>query len=164
MSLKPGWEVSPDREKMFQAIVEKVPIGEPIITTKCKVDGDNGFLVAGENGWAWTGKASLMKLVTGDFWSLGKKKWVRWHDIVEIDNYAKGNVYVKAVKRNKDGTLKMNKDGRPKTTELHLRCDRNQDEPKDQFKERREKFGNALMVIWFDNKVDEYPDETDSKY
>lgn len=164
MPLKPGWEVSPDREKQFQAIVETVPIGEPIITSKCKVDGDNGFLVAGKNGWAWTGKAGLMKLITGDFWSLGKKKWVRWYDVYKMGYNEKGLAVVEAVKRNKDGTVKKKKDGVPKTKAMILIADRNKDEPKDKWKERKKMFGEEFYMIFEKNKARVPPAETDSKY
>ena len=81
MPIMSGWEVSPDRVEKFEKMLSTDPVGDPIITSKCKLDRENGFIVASDNGFAWriqTGFSTSM-------YSMGKSKWVRWHDVDRID-------------------------------------------------------------------------------
>ena len=53
MPIIEGWEVSPDRLDKFEKMLRTDPIGDPILTTKCMLGGDNGFLIVSDNGLAW---------------------------------------------------------------------------------------------------------------
>ncbi len=52
MPIMSGWEVSPDRVDKFEKMLNTDPVGDPIITSKCRLGKDNGLLVASNNEFA----------------------------------------------------------------------------------------------------------------
>ncbi len=160
MPIKLGWEVSPDSNRILRKLLEIFPIGDPIITSKCKFDGDKGFLVVSDNGLAWTIKIGIKSTV----FDLGKKKWVRWYDVVNVAWSKDGFVLVQALQRKKDGEIKRKKEKEYKTNDLRLNLERNKDEPKDQFKERKARFGDIMWEIFQKNQARIPPAKTDSQY
>jgi len=166
MTIKTGWEVSSDREKQFEDLMANNPIGNPIITSKCIFDGKKGFLVLGDNGFAWKVKIGVGSTLL----DVGKKKWVRWYDVADILSKKKGEVEVLAYERMKTGDIKLDTGafsstkGELKTKKLKLKLMKNKKEPKDQWKEREESFHSVLMEIFSKYKVESPPAESDSKY
>ncbi len=47
-----GWEVSTDRKEVFEKMINMDSIVEPIITSKCVLGNENGFLIVSDNGFA----------------------------------------------------------------------------------------------------------------
>jgi len=89
-----GWEISPDRIKIYEKMMENDSIGDPIITSKCLLEGPRifskkGVLIASTNGFAWRSKTSVGTVVgaavIGGALLAGsaaavKYEWIRWHD------------------------------------------------------------------------------------
>lgn len=48
-----GWDVSPDRIEKYVEMMAQYPLVDPIITSKCRLAGDTGFLVVNDYGIAW---------------------------------------------------------------------------------------------------------------
>ncbi len=142
-----GWEVSPGREKMFEKILETDPVGDPIITSKCKLDKENGFLVASDNGFSWRIKMGYSTALM----SAGKSKWVRWYDVYNIIPKGNGQIMVQFKKR-KNGLLIIDKKGNYKLGQWKLTLNRNSDEPKDNFKQRQQNFAMIMTEIFNRNK------------
>lgn len=163
MPIKEGWEVSRDRIKEFEKMVGQDDVGDPIITSKCRLGGDYGFLIASNNGFAWrihgTGgmKWSAIRMAA----SAGKSKWVRWYDVADITPKKPGLVLMH-VKLRKKGALVMKK-GKPKIIRWKIVMDRNKDEPKQLFLQRREAFYDVLMEIFNRNRVETDPEMSDSR-
>ena len=154
-----GWEVSPDRVDKFEKILETDPVGDPIITSKCRLGSDNGLIVAGTNGFAWriqTGMNTPMM-------SMGKSKWVRWHDIDRIDQKKEGVLITYIKVRDKSGALKIDGKGNPKLKKWPLVLNRNKDEDKGHFAQRRSAFFSILSDIFNQNKGDVDPPTSDSR-
>ena len=100
MPIREGWEVSPDRGPMYEKIMSKDPVGDPIITTKTKLDRENGFLVVSDNGFAWRIKMGM----STSMYSAGKSKWIRWHDVAGMQPKKPG-VLIVELKIRKKGAL-----------------------------------------------------------
>jgi len=158
MPVMEGWEVSHDRIGKFEKMMAQAPIGDPIITSKCKLDKENGLLVVSDNGFAWR---IQMGMGTAR-WSAGKNKWVRWHDVASIIPKKQGQSQV-VLKIRKNGTLKLDKKGNCKTKSWKLTLNRNKDEQKPHFKLRQEAFNNILSEIYGRNRVETDPPTSDSK-
>ncbi len=152
-----GWELSPDRDDMYQKIVSKYPVGDPLITSKCKLNNDNGLLVASENGFAWRLKMGM----NTPMMSAGKSKWIRWHDLAEIIPKKPGQILVK-IKVRKNGQLKLDGKGNAKIKKWKFTLARNKDEDKGHFTNRREKFLNLITEIYNSNKGQGDPPTSDS--
>ncbi|MFX0046696.1 MAG: hypothetical protein ACFE8G_00875, partial [Candidatus Hermodarchaeota archaeon] len=105
-----GWEVSPDRVEKFEKILSTDPVGDPIITSKCRLGSDNGLLVGGTNGFAWRIQTGMNTPMI----SMGKSKWVRWHDVDRIDEKKEGVLIAYIKVRDKSGALKIDGKGNPK--------------------------------------------------
>ena len=105
MPIMDGWEVSSDRMEKYEKMISQDSVGDPIITSKCKLNKDLGFLVASNNGFAWRIQAGMRT----SMYSMGKSKWIRWHDVDRIDLKKEGVILVYIKVRNKDGTLKPGK-------------------------------------------------------
>ena len=154
-----GWEVSPDRLDMFQKMESSDPLGETILTTKCKLDKENGFLVVSENGFAWRIKMGFgqyaAKGAIRAAASSGKSKWVRWCDVADFVPKKAGVVLV-FVKIRKNGELKVDKKGNAKTKKWKFIVNKNKGEEKDHFKQRRDAFGDILKKL-----LEQYRPETD---
>ena len=157
MPIMSGWEVSPDRVEKFEKILSSDPVGDPIITSKCRLGKDNGLLVAGNNGFAWriqTGYGTAM-------YSMGKSKWVRWHDVDRIDQKGFLLVYIKV--RAKNGPVKLDGKGNPKLKKWRLLLNKNKDEEKGHFMQRAAAFHKIMSDIFDQNKGDTDPPTSDSR-
>ena len=53
MPIKEGWEVSPEMHKEFEQMLRNYEVGDPILTSRCYVEGTRGFFVVGNKGFAW---------------------------------------------------------------------------------------------------------------
>jgi len=135
-------------------------VGDPIITSKCRINQENGFLVASNNGFAWRIQITYGR---GSIYSSGKSKWVRWHDVDRLDLRKPGviNAFVKI--RNKDGTLKIDKKGNPKLVKFGLILQQNKNEEKTHFRQRQADFFGILEDIFNRNKGDSDPPTSDSR-
>jgi len=74
MPIMSGWEVSHDRVEKYEKMMGQDDVGDPIITSKCRLGKENGFIVASNNGFAWRIQMTAMR---GSMYSSGKSKWVR---------------------------------------------------------------------------------------
>ena len=155
-----GWEVSSDRVEKYEKMMGQDPVGDPIITSKCRLSKENGFLVASNNGFAWRIQMSAMR---GGLYSAGKSKWVRWHDVDRIDLKKEGVLisYIKV--RDKAGTLKMDGKGNPKLKKWPLILIQNKNEDKGHFLQRRTAFFSVMSDIFNQNKGDTDPPTSDSR-
>ena len=100
-----GWEVSYDRTNMYLLMMANLPIGNPIIASKCRLGGTKGFLIVSDNGFAWRFKWSILNPEHGYC-----NVWIRWHDVAIIIPKKKGQVLV-VIKKRKKGSLKFNRKG-----------------------------------------------------
>ncbi|MFW9823439.1 MAG: hypothetical protein ACFFE4_10915 [Candidatus Thorarchaeota archaeon] len=158
MPIKEGWELSPDRHEKFEKMMSTDPIGDPIITSKCMLDRDNGLLVVSDNGFAWRVQAGM----STSMYSMGKSKWVRWHDVANFIPKKPGFILAE-VKVRKKGALETDKKGNIKTKRWRLIVRSNKNEPKDHFKQRAASFYDVMMEIFNQYKTDENPPESDSR-
>jgi len=152
-----GWEVSPDRVDYLEKILSTFPLGDPIITSKCKLDRENGLLAASENGFAWRIK---MGFTTG-LASMGKNKWVRWHDMANIIPKKEGVILVE-MKIRKNGSLILNGMGNPKKKKWKLTIQPNKGEQRPHFIERQQSFNGIMTDLMNKYKGDTDPPTSDS--
>ena len=153
-----GWELSPDRENMYNKIMNKDSVGDPVIITKCVLDSERGLLVASDNGFAWRIKAGMGTPAM----SRKKSKWIRWHDVANILNKKSGQVIVE-LKIRKNGSLIVDKNGSPKIKKWALNIRSHKNEPKPIFKQRREFFHQVISDIHNLNKGEIDPPISDSR-
>ncbi len=153
-----GWEVSPDRVSIFEKILSSDPIDDPIITSKCKLDNENGFLIVSDNGFSWRIKMGMRSGIA----SSGKSKWVRWHDVADIVPKKPGQILV-LLKIRKKGSLLIDKKGNPKIKKWKLTLNKNKNEPTDHFRQRQPYFNQIMSEIHNNNKVDIDPPTSDSR-
>ncbi len=153
-----GWEVSPDRIKMYEKIMSLDPVGDPIITSKCKIDRENGFLIVSDNGFAWRIKMGM----TTSMYSSGKSKWVRWHDVANIIPKKNGQILVE-LKIRKNGALIVDGKGKYKIKRWKLTIKPNKGESSYPWKQRLDTFNNIISEIFNRNKVDTDPPTSDSR-
>jgi len=158
-----GWNVSPDRIKMYEKMIGMDPIGDPILTSKCVLDNENGFLIVSDNGFAWRIKmgmrqASVMRAAM----SSGKSKWVRWHDVANITPKKNGQSLV-ALKIRKKGTVILDKKGNYKIKKWKLTIRQNKGEPKADWRVRQSSFNNMILEIFNHNKVETDPETSDTR-
>jgi hypothetical protein len=158
--LKEGWELSSDRQEKFDKMLSTDPIGDPIITSKCMLGSDNGFLVASNNGFAW--RIQIGFGTTAPAFKAGKSKWVRWHDVANFIPKKPGMILAE-LKIRKNGALVTDKKGAPKTKRWRLILRKNKDEEKDHFKQRAASFYDVMMEIFNQYKTDENPPTSDSR-
>ena len=99
MPIIEGWEVSHDRVEMYEKIMATDPVGDPIITSKCRLDEKkgslvghvgNGLLVVSDNGLAWRIRVGVDITGISYMTKSGKSKWLRWHDIENISRRQDG--------------------------------------------------------------------------
>ena len=157
MPIREGWELSPDRKEQYDLLIEKYPVGEPILISKCRFEPENGLMVVSDNGFAWRMKAGFK----GSFGVHGKYKWIRWHDFAEIKLKKKGQLLL-FVKKRKNGELILNRKGQPKTTKYIITLKPNQGEEKSKWKQRREGFYDIITEIYNRNKGDSDPPTSDT--
>jgi len=170
-----GWEISPDRIKIYEKMMENDFIGDPIITSKCVIEGidilsQKGVLIVSTNGYAWRSKSSAGRIVASGIMcgaiSAGraaavKSKWMRWHDIADIVP-KKDRSVIMIVKRRENGALVLNKKGKYKTRMWRLFVKSNKGEPKAHFKQRKQDFSNIMRDIWNRYKGEGDPPISDS--
>lgn len=158
MPIMSGWEVSPDRVEKYDKMMSTDDIGEPIITSKCKLRSNNGFLVASNNGFAWRihGASGLA--------GIGMSKWVRWHDVGKIERKRVDLLLLYVKLRKKNGNLILDKKGNPKLIKWPLRLRQNKNEEYGEFLQRRSDFSYIMSDLFNQNKGDTYPPTSDSRY
>lgn len=154
-----GWELSPDRQGMYDKIMSEDDMGEAVITSKCKLGKEHGLLVVSDNGFAWRLKIGF----NTPMYKAGTSKFVRWHDVANITakNAEKGVLLIECYKRKK-GSLVMKK-GTPKVFRWKATLERNKDEDKNHFIERRKDFYRLMTEIFERNKVEQPPSASDSR-
>ena len=160
MPIMSGWEVSPDRVEKFEKILSSDDVGDPIITSKCKLDKENGFIVASNNGFAWR----IQMGYGTSMMSMGKSKWVRWHDVDRIVEKKVGILLMYLKVRTKDGTLKIDGKGNPKLKKWVLKCHPNKSEDKGHYAQRRADFYSIMSDLFNRNKGDVDPPTSDTRY
>ncbi len=159
MPIIEGWEISPDRVEMLEKILETDPVGDPVITSKCMLDREMGLLVASNNGFAWR-----IKFTYGtSYFSAGKSKWVRWHDVAGFIPKKPGVLNVELKLRGKNGELVLDKKGNSKIKKWRLIVNKNKGEEKQHFKQRIQVFDQVLIDLWNKNKGDSDPPTSDSR-
>lgn len=159
MPIMSGWEVSSDRIEKYEKMIGQDPIGDPIITSKCKLGKDIGFLVASTNGFSWRIQGGMRT----SMYSMGKSKWVRWHDVDKIDLKKEGVLLVYIKVREKNGPLKIDGKGNPKLKKWLLVLNQNKDEDKGHFRQRQAAFFGIVSDIFNQNKGDTNPPTSDSR-
>lgn len=150
-----GWEVSRDRIEKYQKMLSMDAVGDPIITSKCKLDRANGFLIVSDNGYAW-------RITGGSAISAGSSKWIRWHDVANLIQTKPGQILVE-MKLRKKGLLIADKFGNPKIKKWKLTIKPNKGEPGANFKQRQQYFHNLTSQIYNRNKVVTDPPTSDSR-
>jgi len=158
-----GWEVSPDRLDMYEKMISMDDVGDLIITSKSKLDNENGLLLVSEKGFAWRIKmgmrqASIMRAAM----SSGKHKWVRWHDVAGFMPKKPG-VLIIELKIRKKGSLLKDKKGNYKIKKWKFTIQPNKKEEKVHFKERQKKFNDIMIDLHSKYKGDTDPDTSDSR-
>ena len=159
MPIMSGWEVSSDRIEKYEKMIGQDPVGDPIITSKCKLGKDIGFLVASTNGFSWRIQGGMRT----SMYSMGKSKWVRWYDVDKIDLKKEGVLFVYIKVREKAGTLKIDGKGNPKLKKWLLVLNQNKDEDKGHFRQRQAAFFGIVSDIFNQNKGDTNPPTSDSR-
>ncbi len=159
MPIMSGWEVSPDRIEKFEKMLSSDPVGDPIITSKCKLNKDIGFIVASTNGFSWKIQGGMRT----SMYSMGKSKWVRWHDVDKIDLKKEGVLLVYIKVREKNGPLKIDGKGNPKLKKWQLVLNQNKNEEKSHFRQRQAAFFGIMSDIFNPRKVDTDPPTSDSR-
>jgi len=161
MPIMSGWEVSPDRIEKYNKIMSTDDVGDPIITSKCKLSWAgrgmaNGYIVVSNNGIAW-------RIYGGSYVTAGKSVWVRWFDVSRIDRKKDGFLIVKIKRREPNGSLWMDRKGNLKLKQWSLKLKRNKYEDNGHFLQRRSDFYNILSDIFNQNKGDSDPPTSDSR-
>ena len=159
MPIIEGWEVSPDRVEKFEKMLSSDPVGDPLMTTKCILGKENGFLVASTNGFAWRIQTGYGTRMT----SMGKSKWVRWHDVERIDLKKDGMILVYLKVRQKNGPVKLDGKGNPKLKKWRLIMRKNKSEEKAHFVQRRSDFFKVISDIFNQYKGDSDPPTSDTR-
>ncbi len=159
MPIMNGWEVSRDRVDKFEKMLSSDPVGDPVITSKCKLDKDNGFIIASNVGIAWRITGGMRT----SMYTMGKSKWVRWHDVGRIDLKKEGVIYAYIKVREKDGTLKFDGKGNPKLKKWLFVVNQNKDEEKGHFLQRRSNFYQIMSDLFNQNIGDTDPPTSDSR-
>ncbi|NVM44880.1 MAG: hypothetical protein HWN79_08180 [Candidatus Lokiarchaeota archaeon] len=160
MPIMSGWEVSSDRVEKFEKMMSQDAVGDPIITSKCRLGKENGFFIASDNGFAWRIQITAMR---GSPYSSGKSKWVRWHDVDRIDLKKEGVLILFIKVRTKDGTLKIDGSGNPKLKKWPIILQQNKNEEKGVFRQRQAAFFGIMSDIFNQKKVDTNPPTSDSR-
>jgi hypothetical protein len=160
MPIMDGWEVSSDRVEKYDKMISTDPVGDPIITSKCRLNKENGFLVASGNGFAWRIQITAMR---GSMYSSGKSKWVRWHDVDRIEEKKPGVLYTFIKVRDKNGDLKLDGKGSPKLKKWPFILQQNKNEDKGHFRERQAAFYGIMSDIFNQNKGEGDPPTSDSR-
>jgi hypothetical protein len=159
-----GWEISPDRVEMLEKILDTDPVGDPVITSKCRLSDkktniENGLLVASNDGFAWRIKMGY----SSSLMSAGKSKWVRWHDVAGFIPKKPGFLILELKSRKKGGPVIVDKKGNYKVKKWRFFLDKNKGEEKAHYKERVKVFDQIMMDLWNKNKGDSDPPTSDSR-
>jgi hypothetical protein len=124
--------------------------GDAIITSKCKLANDLGFLVASETGLAWflhvSGRTAF-KMDRTNIWN-----WWSWSVITDITEENSGQILFKSKLYDKKGHPKMDKEGNQKLKKSRLTLLRNKDEEEAHFRQRQLDFADILTEIYNRNK------------
>ena len=161
MPIMSGWEVSPDRIKKYEKMMSTDDVGDPIITSKCKLSWSgrgmaNGYIVVSNNGIAW-------RIQGGSYVTAGKSVWVRWFDVSRIDRKKDGflRVYVKI--RKKNGSLMMANKEHPRLRKWSFKLRPNKHEEYGKYLQRSSNFYQIMLDIFNQNKGDTDPPTSDSR-
>jgi hypothetical protein len=165
MPIIEGWEVSPNRIEKYEKIVSSDQVGEPILTSKCALNNDNGFLIVSENGIAWRIKVSAGQVFQMGAMSAalsGKSKWIRWCDVFYIEPKKKGQILV-AIKKRQNGILNLDKKGNYRLNKWTLTIKPNSEETGENFSDRQRSFKSIMFEIFDQYKVEDDPPTSDSR-
>ena len=157
-----GWDVSPDRIKKYRKMMAQFPLVDPIITSKCRLAGDPGFLVVNDYGIAWRFQRTFIYRGAESATPKYTRVWIRWYDVANIIPKKKGEVLV-VVKRRKKGVLKLDKGGRYKLKRIKFKINRNKGEQKSHFKQRQDSYNDIMLEIFNRNRVEVDPPIGDSQ-
>jgi len=160
MPILEGWEVSSDRVEKYEKMMSTDNVGDVILTSKCRLNKENGFIIASNNGFAWRITITAMR---GSPMRSGKSKWVRWHDVDRIDLKKVGVLYAYVKKRDSNGALKLDGKGMVKIKKWPLIVQQNKNEDKGHFRQRQAAFFNIMSDIFNQNKGDTDPPTSDSR-
>ena len=161
MPLKEGWEVSPDRQYIFEKILSTDDVGDPIITSKTKDGLTWGFLLVSNKGFAFRQKKIILEFLS--YTPRTSNKWVRWHDVADIVPKNPGSILVE-VKKRKEGLLLIDKRfDVPKTKNWKLTITLNKNENKIHFKQRKAEFNSIMMELFNQYKSDSDPLTSESR-
>ena len=94
--------------------------------------------------------------------SMGKSKWVRWHDVNNIQ-LQKSGVIILWVNKRKNTELIIDGKGNPKQKKWKLILQQNKGEPKPHFRQRQADFFNIFAEIYNRNRVETIPSTSDSR-
>lgn len=148
MTIKEGWEVSSDRIKQFDRLL--IITGDAIVTSKCKLSNDLGFLVASERGLAWmvhiSGRTAF-KMDRTNTWN-----WWAWSAITDITEENSGQILFNSKLYDKTGHPKMDKEGNQKLKRSRLTLLPNKNEEEEHFRQRQRDFANIVIEIYNRNK------------
>ncbi|MFX1273878.1 MAG: hypothetical protein ACFFBP_02985 [Promethearchaeota archaeon] len=158
MPIIPNWEVSSDSVERFEKMMATYPVGDPIITSKVRLDNEYGYFVAGENGISWRIKFNPMR---SGYISAGKSKWVRWHDIFNFVEKKPG-VLIVELKLRKKGQLVTDKHGNIKMKKWKFVLQPHKNEPKGDYEQRKSVFGNLMKQLLEERRIDVEPPTSDS--
>ncbi len=152
-----GWEVTSEKISKHEKLINEFPIGNYIITSRCKLDKHFGYIVVSDNGFAWRIKEGFRTAS----WNYGKKKWVRWYDVYSITPKKLGEIEI-VVKLRKNGALQLDNNGNYKTKKWKLAIYKNTRENSEDWNKRLESFNEIILEIYNRNKVDTDPHVSDS--
>jgi len=137
------------------------PIGDPIMTSKCKRRDDNGFLIASNNGFAWRIQLGMSHGAYAGLYA-GKSRWVRWHDVHSIIRKRDGVLLIK-IKKRKKGKLIVYRKGNPKLLKWQMVLKKNKREEKAHFLQRKAAFYDIMVDLFNRNKGEIDPPTSDSR-
>ena len=140
-------------------------VGEPLLTSKCVLNSDNGFLIVSENGFAWRIKVSggmVFRMGVMAAIQSGKSKWIRWCDVLYIEPKKSGQIQV-AIKLRENGVLILDRKGNNKLIKWILTIKPRSGEPRENFRDRQRSFKSIMFEIFGQYKVEGDPPTTDSR-
>ena len=155
-----GWEVPPNRIKLYVKMMAKYPLQNPLITSRCLLDKEEGLLIINDYGIAWNIYRGLA------YWGADYVKytraWIRWYDVADIILTKPNQVRV-LMKRRKKGLLRLYIKGYIKMKKLKLTINKSKGETQPQFKQRLETYNTIMLEIFYCNRVEVDPPESDSE-
>lgn len=182
LPIEPGWEVSKDREPLYNKIKLNLQDEEDLIlTTKMKRSrwGQGFTVLTNKNLWwvKYTSKFESFINVTYDLTHVGgissgqrrdklhrldrfvpgtNRKMFSLYNIVGFENKGKGKYVIYWLKFDRKGNPKIDKKGNYKTKKVVYRVLKSKNEEEFKYVERREQFGHFLRKA-----IDNLPNRED---